>query len=72
MSETLLRHILTKNTLDIVVDFLIFMHFHFMKIHRSPLSLQRQNIFRQVAFTLGHILVICNIYLRTPNLQHLP
>jgi hypothetical protein len=31
----------------ILVDFIIFMQFHFMKIHRSPLSLKRQNIFRQ-------------------------
>jgi len=47
MSKTLLRHTLTKNIFDIFVDFLIFMHFHFMKIRRSQLSLQRQNIFRQ-------------------------
>jgi hypothetical protein len=46
MSKTLLRHTLTKNILDIVVDFLIFIHFHFMKIHRSPL--QRQNIFDKI------------------------
>jgi hypothetical protein len=34
MSKTLLRHILTKNIFDIIVDFLIFILFHFMKIHR--------------------------------------
>jgi hypothetical protein len=44
MSKTLLRHTLTKNILDIVVDFLIFIHFHFMKIHRSPLSVETEYI----------------------------
>jgi hypothetical protein len=47
MSKTLLCHTLTKNIFDIVVDCHIFIHFHFMKIHRSPLSRQEQNIFRQ-------------------------
>jgi hypothetical protein len=47
MSKTLLRHTLTKYIFDFAVDLLIFIHFHFMKIHRSPLSLQRQNIFWQ-------------------------
>ena len=42
MSKTHLRHILTKNSFDIVVDFYIFIHFHLMKIHRSLLFLQRQ------------------------------
>jgi hypothetical protein len=44
-AKTLLRHTLTKYIFDFVVDLLIFIHFHFMEIHRSPLSLQRQNIF---------------------------
>jgi len=35
MSKTLLRHTLTKIILDIVVDFFIFIHFHFMKIHQT-------------------------------------
>ena len=34
MSKTLLHHTLTNNIFDIFVDFLIFIHFHFMKIHR--------------------------------------
>jgi hypothetical protein len=46
VKNTITSHI-DKNIFDIVVDFLIFIHFHSMKIHRSPLSLQRQNIFRQ-------------------------
>jgi hypothetical protein len=47
MSKTLLRHTLTKHIFDICVDFLIFIHFHLMKIHRLLSSLQRRNIFRQ-------------------------
>ena len=35
MSKTLLRHTLTKHIFDIAVDFLIFIHFHFMKIHKK-------------------------------------
>ena len=42
MSKIHLHHILTKNSFEIVVDFLIFILFHLMKIHRSPFSLQRQ------------------------------
>ena len=40
MSKTLLRHTLIKHIFDIFVDFLIFIHFHYMKIHRLLLSLQ--------------------------------
>ena len=47
MSKTLLRHTLIKNIFDIFVDYLIFTHFHYMKIHRLLSSLQRRNIFRQ-------------------------
>ena len=47
MSKTLLRHTLIKHIFDIFVDFLIFIHFHYMKIHRLLSSLQRRNIFRQ-------------------------
>jgi hypothetical protein len=46
MSKTLLHHTLTNNIFDIFVDFLIFIHFHFMKIHRL-LSFADKNIFRQ-------------------------
>jgi hypothetical protein len=35
------------NIFDICVDFLTFIHFHYMKIHRLLSSLQRRNIFRQ-------------------------
>jgi len=41
MSKTLLPHTLAKNIFDIVVDFLIFIHFHFMKFLRSPLPAER-------------------------------
>jgi hypothetical protein len=34
-----------KNIFDIFVDFLIFIHVHYMKIHRLSSSLQRRNIF---------------------------
>ena len=47
MSKTLLRHTLIKKYFDIFVDLLIFIHFHYMKIHRLLSSLQRRNIFRQ-------------------------
>jgi hypothetical protein len=36
-----------KNIFDIFVDFLIFIHVHYMKIHRLSSSLQRRNIFWQ-------------------------
>jgi hypothetical protein len=39
MLKTLLRHTLIKNIFDIFVDFLIFKHFHYMKIHRLLSSL---------------------------------
>ena len=39
MSKTLLRHTLITNIFYIFVDFLIFIHFHYMKIHRLLLSL---------------------------------
>ena len=45
MSKTLLRHTLTKNIFDIFVDFFIFIHFHYMKMHRLSSSLHRRNIF---------------------------
>jgi hypothetical protein len=45
MSKTILRHTLIKK--NIFVDFLIFIHFHYMKIHRLLSSLLRRNIFRQ-------------------------
>ena len=44
MSKTLLRHTLTNNIFDIFVDFLIFIHFHFMKIH-SLFRLCRDGIY---------------------------
>jgi len=47
MSKTILRHTLIKNIFDIFVDFLISIHFHYMKMHSLPSSLQRRNIFRQ-------------------------
>ena len=34
MSKTILRHTLITNIFDIFVDFLIFIHFHYMKMHR--------------------------------------
>ena len=34
MSKTLLRHTLLKNVFEIFVDLLIFIHFHYMKMHR--------------------------------------
>jgi hypothetical protein len=40
-------HIDKKNIFDIFVDFLIFIHFHYLKMHRLFSSLQRRNIFRQ-------------------------
>jgi hypothetical protein len=40
-------HIDKKNIFDIFVDFLIYMHFHYMKMHGLSSSLQRRNIFRQ-------------------------
>ena len=46
VKNTFTSHI-DKHIFDIVVDFLIFTHFHFMKFHRLLSSLQRQNIFRQ-------------------------
>jgi hypothetical protein len=45
--KKILRHIDKKNIFDIFVDFLIFIHFRYMKIHRLLSSLQRRNIFRQ-------------------------
>ena len=39
MSKTFLRHTLITNIFDIFVDFLIFIHFHYMKIHRLLSSL---------------------------------
>ena len=36
-----------KNIFDIFVDFLIFIHFHYVKMHRLLSSRQRRNIFRQ-------------------------
>jgi len=39
MSKTLLRHTLKTNIFDIFVNFLIFMHFPYMKIHRLLSSL---------------------------------
>ena len=62
MSKTLLRHTLTKNIFDIVVDFLIFIHFHSMIINRSPLSLQRQNI-------LYLERMVSNLLLYDPNIN---
>ena len=48
MSKTILRHtLIKKNIFDIFVDFLIFKHFHYVKMHRLLSSLQRRNIFRQ-------------------------
>jgi hypothetical protein len=47
MSKTLLHHTLIKNIFDICVDFLTFIHFHYLKIHRLLSCLQRRNIFRQ-------------------------
>jgi hypothetical protein len=40
-------HINKKIFLIFFVDFLIFIHFHYMKMHRLLSSLQRRNIFRQ-------------------------
>jgi hypothetical protein len=40
MSKTLTSHIDKKNIFDIFVDFLIFIHFHYMKMHRLLSSLQ--------------------------------
>ena len=34
MSKTILRHTLLTNIFDIFVDFLIFIHVHYMKMHR--------------------------------------
>jgi hypothetical protein len=47
MSKTVLRHTLIKKYFRNFVDFLIFIHFHYMKMHRLSSSLQRRNIFRQ-------------------------
>ena len=47
MSKTLTSHIDKKKNFDIFVDFLIFKHFHYMKMHRLLSAPQRQNIFRQ-------------------------
>ena len=47
MSKTILRHILINKYFLTFVDFLIFMHFHYMKKHPLSSSLQRRNIFRQ-------------------------
>jgi len=57
MSKTLLRHTLTRNIFDIFVDFLIFIHFHFMKIHRSLLSeRERSWIFKVAIHTWNTII----------------
>ena len=47
VKNTFTSHIDKKNIFDIFVDFLIFIHFHYMKIHRLLSSLQRRNIFQQ-------------------------
>ena len=48
MSKTILRHtLIKKNSFHIFVDFLICIHFHYMKMHRLSSSLQRRTIFRQ-------------------------
>ena len=48
MSKTFLRHTLkTKYFWHFCFWPLIFIHFHYMKIHRLKSSLQRRNIFRQ-------------------------
>ena len=48
IAKTILRHtLIKKNIFDIVVDFLIFIDFHYMKMHRLSSFLQRRNLFRQ-------------------------
>jgi hypothetical protein len=45
--DTFTSHIDKQNIFDIFVDFVIFIHFHYVKMHRLLSSLQRRNIFRQ-------------------------
>jgi hypothetical protein len=44
MSKTLTSHIDKNNIFDIFVDFLIFTHFHFMKMHRLLSSAETEYI----------------------------
>ena len=49
MSKTLLCHTLIKNNIfDIFVYYLIFIHFHYMKMHRLLSSLQRRIYFDKI------------------------
>jgi hypothetical protein len=47
VKNTFTPHTDKKKHFDIFVDFLIFIHFHYMNIHRLLSSLQRRNIFQQ-------------------------
>ena len=44
VKDTFTSHIDKKNIFDIFIDFLIFIHFHYMKMHRLLSYLQRRNI----------------------------
>ena len=63
MSKTLLRHTLIKKKIDIFVDFLIFIHFHYMKMHRLLSSLSYEMwIFRNGKQITIIYLMACNLH----------
>jgi hypothetical protein len=59
VKNTFTWHIDKKNIFDIFVDFLIFIHFHYMNIHRLLSSLQRRLRYLQTLLKMYLLIVYC-------------